>query len=241
MSLCCIYKSKCKFSRKLPPGEIGLGGEDVNWGFEASQLNVKVSPLGSLADVLPPPVAAVNVLRRRASPVTFIFWKFQEKTALPAVDGIVWFSTFSLHCGSNIQTTQPPPSVNFVFYRMVFFNCSSQFSVPKWKMMGSQSEILFHEILDVQMILVGWITFFFFCTEIWAVQLKKAPCISRISSHIGIILNLVRFVEVDDLIPLPYVNSGILRHNSGHAVALVLAGKRGYIYCPIYVTSYTRL
>ena len=42
-----------------------------------------------------------------------------------------------------------------------FFNCSSQFSVPKWKTMGSQSEILFHEILDVQMILVGWTTFFF--------------------------------------------------------------------------------
>ena len=30
------------------------------------------------------------------------------------------------------------------------FNCSSQFSVLKWKMRGSQSEILFHEILDVQ-------------------------------------------------------------------------------------------
>ena len=42
-----------------------------------------------------------------------------------------------------------------------FFNCSSQFSVPKWKTMGSQSEILFHEILDVQKILVGWTTFFF--------------------------------------------------------------------------------
>ena len=27
--------------------------------------------------------------------------------------------------------------------------------------MGSQSEILFHEILDVQKILVGWTTFFF--------------------------------------------------------------------------------
>ena len=42
-----------------------------------------------------------------------------------------------------------------------FFNCSSQFSVPKWKTMGSQSEILFHEILDVQKIHVGWTTFFF--------------------------------------------------------------------------------
>ena len=41
-----------------------------------------------------------------------------------------------------------------------FFNYSSQFSVPKWKTMGSQSEILFHEILDVQKILVGCKTFF---------------------------------------------------------------------------------
>ena len=36
------------------------------------------------------------------------------------------------------------------------FNLSSQCSVPKWKMMGSQSEIL-----NVQKILVGWTTFFF--------------------------------------------------------------------------------
>ena len=42
-----------------------------------------------------------------------------------------------------------------------FFNCSSQFSVPKWKTMDSQSEILFHEILNVQKILVGWTMFFF--------------------------------------------------------------------------------
>ena len=42
-----------------------------------------------------------------------------------------------------------------------FFNYSFQFSVPKWKTMGSQSDILFHEILDVQKILVGWTTFFF--------------------------------------------------------------------------------
>ena len=43
----------------------------------------------------------------------------------------------------------------------VFFNSSSQFSVPKWKTMGSQSEFLFPEIFDVQKILVGWTTFFF--------------------------------------------------------------------------------
>ena len=36
-----------------------------------------------------------------------------------------------------------------------FFNCSSQFSVPKCKTMSSQSQILFHEILDVQKIPVG--------------------------------------------------------------------------------------
>ena len=37
----------------------------------------------------------------------------------------------------------------------VFFNSSSQFSVPKRKTLGSQSEMQFHEILDVQKILVG--------------------------------------------------------------------------------------
>ena len=42
-----------------------------------------------------------------------------------------------------------------------FFNCSSKFSVPKWKTMGSQSEILFHEIFNVQKISVGWTMFFF--------------------------------------------------------------------------------
>ena len=36
-----------------------------------------------------------------------------------------------------------------------FCYCSSQFSVPKRKMMGSQSETLLHEIPDVQKILVG--------------------------------------------------------------------------------------
>ena len=55
----------------------------------------------------------------------------------------------------------------------VFFNCSSQFSVPKRKTLGSQSENLFHEILDVQMILVGWTTFFFLALDR---TVKKAPC-----------------------------------------------------------------
>ena len=40
--------------------------------------------------------------------------------------------------------------IDRVSYRLVFFNCSSQFSVPKWKTMSSQSEILFYEILNVQ-------------------------------------------------------------------------------------------
>ena len=42
-------------------------------------------------------------------------------------------------------------------------------------MNGGQSEILFHEIPDVQKILVGWTIFFLFSTEIWAEQLKKHP------------------------------------------------------------------
>ena len=50
---------------------------------------------------------------------------------------------------------------HFWFIQGAFLNWSSQFSVPKWKMMGSQSDILFHEILNVQKILVGWTTFFF--------------------------------------------------------------------------------
>ena len=41
--------------------------------------------------------------------------------------------------------------------------------------MGSQSEILFHEILYVQKILVGWTTFFFLALQIWAEQLKQHP------------------------------------------------------------------
>ena len=56
-----------------------------------------------------------------------------------------------------------------------FFNCSSQFSVPKWKTIGSQSEILFHEILDVQKILFGWTTFFFLALKFGRNCLKKAP------------------------------------------------------------------
>ena len=51
--------------------------------------------------------------------------------------------------------------VRLLLYRVLFLTVPPNFSVPKWKTMGSQSEILFHEILDVQKILVGWTTFFF--------------------------------------------------------------------------------
>ena len=40
---------------------------------------------------------------------------------------------------------------------------------------GSQSEILIHEILNIQKILVGWKNVFPFSTEIWAEQLKNHP------------------------------------------------------------------
>ena len=69
------------------------------------------------------------------------------------------------------------------------------------------------------------------------ISLEVISSISGISSHIRIILNFVRFVEVDNLIPLSYVNSGILRHNSCHAVALVLAGKRGSILQTSYLSQ----
>ena len=56
-----------------------------------------------------------------------------------------------------------------------FSNCSPQFSVPKWRMMGSQSEVLFHEIHDVQKILVGWTTFFFLVLKFGRNSEKKHP------------------------------------------------------------------
>ena len=42
--------------------------------------------------------------------------------------------------------------VRLLLYRVLFLTVPPNFSVPKWKTMGSQSEILFHEILDVQKI-----------------------------------------------------------------------------------------
>ena len=60
---------------------------------------------------------------------------------------------FFLWSHNNLHLTAP--------YTEWFFNCSSQFSVPKWKTMGSKSEILFHRIFHVQKIPVGWTMFFF--------------------------------------------------------------------------------
>ena len=69
------------------------------------------------------------------------------------------------------------------------------------------------------------------------ISLEVISSISGISSHIRIILNFVRFVEVDNLIPLSYLDSGILRNDSSHAVALVLAGKRGSILQTSYLSQ----
>ena len=44
------------------------------------------------------------------------------------------------------------------------------------KNMGSQSEILFHGILDVQKIPVGWTTFFFLALKFGRNSYKKPPC-----------------------------------------------------------------
>ena len=49
----------------------------------------------------------------------------------------------------------------------------------KMKTMGSQSEILFHEILYVQKILVGWTTFFFLVLKIGRTSQKNHPVFSN--------------------------------------------------------------
>ena len=41
--------------------------------------------------------------------------------------------------------------------------------------MGSQSEILYHEILDVQKILIGWTTFFFLALKFGRTSQKNHP------------------------------------------------------------------
>ena len=45
-------------------------------------------------------------------------------------------------------------------YRVVFFNWSALFSVPKWKTSCSQPKVLFQEIINVNKLLVGWASFF---------------------------------------------------------------------------------
>ena len=60
---------------------------------------------------------------------------------------------------------------------MLFFNCSSRFSVPKWKTSCSQPGLLFQEIFYLKKLLVGWASFFHFGTANREEQLKKAPCI----------------------------------------------------------------
>ena len=46
------------------------------------------------------------------------------------------------------------PTILFKIIQGGFFNWSARFSVPKWKKMDSQLEILFNEILNVQKILL---------------------------------------------------------------------------------------
>ena len=69
----------------------------------------------------------------------------------------------------------PREEYKMLTYRVGFFDWSAQFSVPKWKTMGSQSEILFHEIPDVQKILVGWTTFFFLVLKFGRTSQKNHP------------------------------------------------------------------
>ena len=73
-----------------------------------------------------------------------------------------------------------------------FFNCSSRFSVPKWKTSCSQPGLVFHEIFIVKKLLVGWASFFHFGTENRADQLKKPPCIFWIKIILAIFLAKTR-------------------------------------------------
>ena len=72
------------------------------------------------------------------------------------------FYFFSLRRCSDVKkliscsVVQVYNSLLVVMLTLTYYNCFSKFAVPKWKTMGSQSEILFHEILNVQKNLVGW-------------------------------------------------------------------------------------
>ena len=66
------------------------------------------------------------------------------------------------------------------FLYMVFFNWSSQFSVPKWKAACSQTDLLFHDIPNLNKLFVG---IFFFDTENGEEQIKRVGgCLTRLSS-----------------------------------------------------------
>ena len=93
------------------------------------------------------------------------FWQMSPQLRIRTLDALNF--TFQLICSltrnciiSTLSTYSCLPQQSKDI-QGVFFNSSSQFSVPKWKTMGSQSEFLFPEIFDVQKILVGWTTFFF--------------------------------------------------------------------------------
>ena len=51
-------------------------------------------------------------------------------------------------------------------YRVVFFNWSARFSVPKWKTSCSQPGLVFHEIFNVKNFLVGWASVFILTLKI---------------------------------------------------------------------------
>ena len=69
---------------------------------------------------------------------------------------------------------------------MLFFYCSSRFSVPKWNTNCSQPGLRFQEIFNVRKLFVGWASFFHFGTENGEEQLKNT--ISTITSTVSLFL-----------------------------------------------------
>ena len=64
----------------------------------------------------------------------------------------------------NSITRDAAESVHFawssLYLQRVFFNCSSRFSVSKWKTSWNQWELLVQEILNIKQLLVGSASFF---------------------------------------------------------------------------------
>ena len=60
-------------------------------------------------------------------------------------------------------------------YRVLFFNCSSQFSVPKWKTSCSQPGLLFQEIFNVKKLFIGWACCFILVLKMGRKSKKKHP------------------------------------------------------------------